>query len=361
MEQDTIREQMRVLLNTNKPKVEGKELWIWGTGNTAKLYQEGLGRLEKENKLFIQGYCNNNASDWGKTFFGKPIISPDKLKEKENVCVLICSPQSKIIQALDKQLKEMGKEHYLLDEVILKGHEEEILECYDSLYDEESKRIYAHIIECHLCGRYPSTDCVSGNAYLSLPPFAALNEEEIFVDCGAFVGDTIERYIEQKLGVFKKVIAFEPDCGNYKALEYRVERLKREWNKEKAFSLYPYGVGEKSGNGVFESYENGLGSKFIEDATAEESCKIVSLDEYIKEPYSFLKADIESYEYKMLRGAEKGIKLYKPLLTICIYHNAVDIYSILLLIKSFVPQYKFAVRHHSVSLAETVLYAWVED
>lgn len=63
----------------------------------------------------------------------------------------------------------------------------------------------------------------------------------------------------------------------------------------------------------------------------------------------------------MLLGAEKGIKKYKPKLAVCIYHNAVDFYFIPLLIHSFVPEYKFAVRHHSYELDETVLYVWIEE
>ena len=55
------------------------------------------------------------------------------------------------------------------------------------------------------------------------------------------------------------------------------------------------------------------------------------------------------------------IKKYKPKLAVCIYHNAVDFYSIPLLIHSFVPEYKFAVRHHSYELDETVLYVWIEE
>lgn len=62
----------------------------------------------------------------------------------------------------------------------------------------------------------------------------------------------------------------------------------------------------------------------------------------------------------MLLGAEKGIKRYKPLLAICIYHNAMDFYEIPMLIKRMVPEYKLAVRHHKETLSETVLYAYVE-
>lgn len=85
----------------------------------------------------------------------------------------------------------------------------------------------------------------------------------------------------------------------------------------------------------------------------------VKLDEFLTEPYSFLKADIESYEYQMLLGAEKSIRKFKPLLAVCIYHNAVDFYSIPILVKQILPEYRLAIRHHKDTLGETVLYAWV--
>ena len=112
----------------------------------------------------------------------------------------------------------------------------------------------------------------------------------------------------------------------------------------------------------FSRYENnnGEGSK-ITDYENEGNCKVVCLDEYLKEPYTFLKADIESFEYRMLQGARRGIIEYKPKLAICIYHSSIDLYSIPMLIKELVPDYKLAIRHHANDLTGTVLYAWREE
>lgn len=88
-------------------------------------------------------------------------------------------------------------------------------------------------------------------------------------------------------------------------------------------------------------------------------CQAVALDSFLTEPYSFLKADIESYEYRMLLGAKNGIRKWKPKIAACIYHNAVDLYEIPLLIHEIEKNYQFAVRHHSRTLAETVLYCWI--
>lgn len=62
----------------------------------------------------------------------------------------------------------------------------------------------------------------------------------------------------------------------------------------------------------------------------------------------------------MLQGARRHIKENKPMLAICVYHSAIDLYSVPLLVKEIVPDYKLAVRHHADDLSGTVLYAWKE-
>ena len=89
-----------------------------------------------------------------------------------------------------------------------------------------------------------------------------------------------------------------------------------------------------------------------------EEIRTVALDDFLSEGFTFLKADIESYEYKMLLGAAKTIKKFKPRLAICIYHNATDFWSIPLMVKDMCPDYKLIIRHHSTKLVDTLLYAW---
>ena len=104
---------------------------------------------------------------------------------------------------------------------------------------------------------------------------------------------------------------------------------------------------------------NGLGSKIVQGVASEgESIKIVALDDVLDEDIDFLKADIESYEYKMLLGAEKTIRRCRPNIAVCIYHNSTDFYSVPLLVHKMMPDAKLAVRHHSNTLADTVLYAF---
>lgn len=352
------------MLLENVPE-QNSQIWIWGTGNTSQLYQEGLARLNFFSQGAIKGYCDNNSINWGKRFNDKPIISPDELKKKDDSIVLICSPTPTTIREIQSQLNEMGMKNYPIETAILKWNRADVLEAYDALGDEHSRMIYANLVYARLYGNYPEVGTWSDNQYFAWNSFTTKDIGDVFLDCGAYVGDTVEKYIWNREGVFKKIIAFEPDKKNYFAMKNRVNRLKAEWNLESdMIEILPVGVGEKSILAKFDRNEanHGLGSKFINiDAENVEECQVVAIDEVVDEKCTFIKADIESFEYKMLLGAKKRIREWKPALAIAIYHNAIDFFSIILLVKELVPEYKLAVRHHSNTLAETVLYAWIEE
>lgn len=234
------------------------------------------------------------------------------------------------------------------------------MHCYDLFEDQFSKDTYAHIIYCYLANEMPESHYVrTDDEYFWLKQFKALRNET-FIDCGAFTGDTIEKYVWAKNGCFKRIVAFEPDKQNYKAMQCRITRLKSEWNlAEDSIKLFCCGVGAEKRTESFLT--NGTVRSMCASEGANESFEnidIISLDEFIKEPYDFIKVDIEGYEYNMLLGAQEGIRKNKPIMAICIYHNAVDMFSLMLYIHKLVPEYKFSVRHHSEVLEDTVLYAY---
>lgn len=357
-----LRNEIEEMLKESED-LSGFRFFIWGTGNTTSLYQEGLNRLSSEGRITIEGYCDNNSSKWGTQVFGKRVWAPSELmKIADEVLILVSSPQPEIIKAIGTQLNGLGIKWRHIDDYILKSHASEVLSCFDLFDDEKSKRVYAELIRCRLKGCYPREEFIDRDQYFSFRDYGEYDANEVFIDCGAFVGDTIESYISHKDGTFKKIIAFEPDSQNISAMEARLKRLKREWNiSDNKIEIFPYGISDKSAVFFVERYDanNGFGSKIVSgNGDSVEECKVVSIDETIKEPYTFLKADIESYEYKLLLGAKATIAKYEPKIAICIYHNAVDFYSIPLLLKQINPHYKFAIRHYTHVMSDSVVYAY---
>lgn len=72
------------------------------------------------------------------------------------------------------------------------------------------------------------------------------------------------------------------------------------------------------------------------------------------------KALIENQD-EINKVAERLIKNCKPKLAISLYHCGEDYYRIPLYLKSIVPEYKFAVRHHKKNHVDTDLYCWIEE
>lgn len=362
----TERNSLMEMLNAAKCDIEDKQVVVWGTGNTAKLYQNNIDRLEAEG-IKIVYYADSTSSKWG-VFQGKQIIDPEEIKGLERVFVIICSMNPANAAEISSLLGEWRIEGAPVDKVILSRYCKEVIECYDILEDAESKRVYAALIKARINVENPPVDIISPDQYYLLPQFCRENENEVLVECGGYTGDTLETYIRKKKGKFGQIISFEPYLDNIEKAKERVAKLIREFElDEDKIKLYPYAVSDRAERVFAECLEVGKENLLQVSSEREEGGKdieyidAITLDGFLAEPYSFLKADVEGDEKKVLLGAKNGIKNYKPLLAICIYHSAMDFYEIPILIKEMVPEYNLSVRHHKKTLSETVIYAYLDE
>ena len=70
--------------------------------------------------------------------------------------------------------------------------------------------------------------------------------------------------------------------------------------------------------------------------------------------------DLEGYELNALKGAEKVIKKFKPVLAISIYHSAEQLFGIKKYLDNLFPMYYFKIKQLSDynPMAETYLIGW---
>lgn len=345
---------------------------IYGAGDTAeRIVVPFMEEIEVSRNL-IRFFIDDTPSKQGTFFHGKPVITLEKAR---TVCkglpVLICSavPQSRDImeRTLRSHLIE-GSEYGIWDEYVLCKHMQEVLAVFDMLEDDFSKETYANILLFRMKKAQQNFALVQrDHQYFALPEFMKdLYYQEVFVDCGAFIGDTIENYLKERGGVFQKIYAFEPNNSIYEALSVRMERIRREWNiPEGKIELIHAGIGEKECQiqDPADMKETPDDSRFVilNQAEVEKGgIQICSIDGYFaNNSISFLKADIEGFENQMLYGAEYVIRRDQPKMAICLYHSPFDMYRIALKIKELCPSYKFAIRQHAYTINETVLYAYI--
>jgi FkbM family methyltransferase len=199
--------------------------------------------------------------------------------------------------------------------------------------------------------------------YFAIPEFSG-TFDDIFVDAGAFVGDTVERFIWENLGTFRHIYAFEPGLKQYNALQQRLLRLKSEWAFD-TDSVTAVKAGLSSNNDLMSfSYlddsplRHGLSVNSPNDAqSSTDSIEVYSLDSFLNgKPVTFIKADVEGMEMALLKGARDTIRRCKPKMALCVYHYPSDLVEVAEYVRSLVPDYKFSLRVHAPILGDYVLY-----
>jgi FkbM family methyltransferase len=226
-----------------------------------------------------------------------------------------------------------------------------VLACADLWSDEGSRREYAAQLQWRLHADFSALGRALPAQYWQ-PDLVRLDDRAVFVDAGAFDGDTLVQFVEFTGGRFRRAYAFEPDAGNFRRLEERLSRLPESVRCR--VSAYQQAVGNVDGYLPFTG-GIGAGSKIGGDQRV--AC--VTLDAVLPEPPSYIKYDVEGFEPEAVEGSRRIVSGRKPALAVCVYHVQDHLWRLPLQIHSINPNYRFYLRPHG-EIWETVCYAVAE-
>ena len=338
------------------------------------IFPMGIAGKSLYDKLYSVGieadfFCDNNPGKYGDSYKNCSCISKEELAAcNDNTIILI---ESLYYQDIKKQLLEEGftniKRIYfekVAGEKFIQSNQKEFEDkrqrVIDILADEKSKTVYKRVLEGYVSEVPPDnffSQICDKNQYFD-SDLIKLSDDEVFVDLGAYTGDSAENYIDFSKGVYQKLHLFELDPEIYKRLMLYVPKLY-EKTKKGIIQCYPYGVSDEEADITFSAGDSS--SKIIsgEDSSSEVvSGKVKKLDDLlVGEKVTFIKADIEGAELSALNGAIQLIKKQKPILAFCIYHSIQDTLNIPLWIEDLGLGYKIFVRHYTDLMLETVCYA----
>lgn len=224
-----------------------------------------------------------------------------------------------------------------------------IIKAFSCLQDEESRKQYYKHLKVRIGYSFNELPNASTNNQYFPDDIVKLTEPEIFLDCGAYNGDTLNDYLKYAKVPFKKYICLEPDPENLISLNNNIFS-KNISNTE----VYNFAVGNENAVLKFEATGGG-GAGLSDKGTINVQCK--RIDDFFNEEISFIKFDIEGAELDALKGAYNTIQKYKPKIAICIYHLPNDFWEIILYIKEKFPFYNLSVRTHQYDGLDFVLYA----
>lgn len=225
-------------------------------------------------------------------------------------------------------------------------------EFYHKLHDTKSKETLICVILARILGKesyYAKCQNREYPQYFDKEIFE-VSEQEVFVDGGAFIGDTAIE-INRSFTSQCKIYSYELDSRN-------AEEAYANWKKENICNAELRLKGLSNENKRVSIISNG-NSSHINDISDDSSlmAELVKLDDDLNENVTFIKLDIEGAEKNALCGMIQHIKKTHPKLAICIYHLPDDIWAIPQLILSIDESYQFSIRHYTDMEWETVLYA----
>ena len=227
---------------------------------------------------------------------------------------------------------------------------------YNKLQDYSSKRLLVAILDNWInynVDLLKSTIDVANKHYFDLDLIPNC-ENEVFVDLGAYTGDTLLDFIDTYgKDCYKKIYCYEitPNIFNY--LTYNTKQYDNIDCRLKA-------VKDKKGKITIETNKNDISSNRTKDCTSNDNfVECVSIDDDIKEPITMIKMDIEGDEPYAIKGAKKHIKNDSPKLLISVYHNNNHLWQLPKLIDSINSNYHFYLRNYcgKVYPTEIVLIA----
>jgi FkbM family methyltransferase len=350
----------------------GQRIVIYGAGGLGRRVLRGLRAHGSDALAFV----DRNPASWSSLRDGIPVLSPDhavrQFGQDSVFVVAVWNPVlSGGLHAIATQLSAMGCRRVVPFVWLFWKYPDEFLPYY--LWDlpsrllesaAEVRRAYALFqggrsqneflrhLEFRLTGdfaclRPPDAD----TQYFPDRLFRPL-EDECFVDCGAFDGDTLRALADWTGGRFRRAIAFEADPANFAALERTVAGDERLHGKVHAIQE---AVGGERCKLRFAA--SGLASAAISASGAiEVQCS--PLDEALADEHpTYIKMDIEGAEMDALLGASALLKRERPALAICAYHLQDHLWRIPQRIHDLLPEGRLLLRPHCADGFDLVCYS----
>ena len=175
--------------------------------------------------------------------------------------------------------------------------------------------------------------------------FLHLGPGEVFVDAGGFDGDTTEEFCRH-CPAYGKVHFFEPSARNLQKARARLKDMR---------DIHYHEVGLSDAPGVL-AFNPDAGSASAVIAAGVCQIPVITLDQQVAEPVTFIKMDLEGWELKALDGSRRHITETHPKLAIAVYHHPADFWRICEFALRLFRGYQVYLRHYTEGWSETVMY-----
>ena len=306
-------------------------------------------------------FLDNDSARRGDTIAGVPVCAPADLDLHDGT-VVICTGRhhdeirAQLASAGAKRILSLSELGFLLGGPTgaegarfddLRDNRFRYIGLLARLTDEASRRVLAAVLRHRLTLLdAPLRDACSGDQWF-IPEVFAPRPDAVFVDGGAYDGDSAAEFVKRSGGAWRALELFEPD-------KRQAERARRRLASVDRVRVHAAGLSDAPGTARFTP-TGGMDGSIA--ANGCETVDVVTVDDTIGSRVTYLKLDVEGGEEAALRGARRAITAAHPVLAIAAYHRAADLWRIPAWIDALGAGYRLYLSHHTELAFETVVYA----
>lgn len=338
---------------------------LYGAGHFGRIAADALRRHGSSPKAFV----DRDLSKVGRDVCGIPVIHLDVLEAQALKRSLVIVTVYNCVAVLD-DLRRRGIDALtyaqlatalgepllpycgIQNPAVLWEHETDVRAAMRLWADDESREEYVaqllwslQLDPMSLPAPRPAHD-----TYFE-PSLVQLRRDEVFIDCGAFDGDSVAAFRARCPG-YKALVALEPDPTNRANF---VNRFGGEAAMAAArISVLPYAASDRREKVRF-AVTGTAGSSIAGVGLQVEAAPLDALVADINP--TFIKMDIEGAEPQALTGTTRIMQRQKPQLAVCLYHDRKHLWEIPLQIAAAQPLYRLNLRRYADECWELVCYA----
>lgn len=346
-------------------------LVLYGAGGVGRLALKAL----RKNGVTPRTFADADSRLWGRKVDGLPVISPDLAAERFGTTaafVVSVWNRSHRLEDTRRRLSSLGCKcvvscaalfykypqeilpYYALDlPHRLVRHKSEIEQGFNLMADAESKREFLAELRWRMTLDYDDVVPRPAEEQYFPPELLSLGPHPVFIDCGAYTGDSLSQFLRFCQNRFNRAIAFEPDPKNFERLQAMVSGLDDSERRKIECINAAVGRGETKLRFDADGLES---SRVSQNGSIEIDCTKLDLSVSHLRP-SMIKMDIEGSEVEALAGAVETIKAVTPVLAICVYHQPDHFWEVPLLISSLSSKYVLLLRRYGEVPWDLVCYA----
>ena len=215
-----------------KLKKTSEPIIMYGTGNGADKVLDIFESLG----ISIDGVTASSGFVRERVFRGFPVKPIEYFEERLESFTVVITFGSSIPEVMEN-IYNLSEKHTVLvpcvpvieneicDSAFIERNIEKIEKAYSLMADEASKKAFSGYYDFIFSGELKHLKEITTDENEVYENIIHFSSDEVFVDIGAYRGDTVDSFVKRVNGKYSKIVAAEPDKKTYNKLISNCEYL----------------------------------------------------------------------------------------------------------------------------------------